>query len=33
MKHLVALCLFAFVAAPAFALDEEAERYVKLKKT
>ena len=30
MKHLVALCLFAFVAAPAFALDEEAERYVKL---
>ena len=30
MKHFVALCLFAFVAAPAFALDEEAERYVKL---
>ena len=30
MKHLVALCLFAFVAAPVFALDEEAERYVKL---
>ena len=30
MKKLVALCLFAFAAAPAFALDEEAERYVKL---
>ena len=30
MKQLVALCLFAFAAAPAFALDEEAERYVKL---
>ena len=30
MKQLVALCLFAFAATPAFALDEEAERYVKL---
>jgi hypothetical protein len=30
VKKLVALCLFAFAAAPAFALDEEAERYVKL---
>ena len=30
MKRLVALCLIAFVAAPVFALDEEAERYVRL---
>jgi hypothetical protein len=30
MKQFFALCLFIFVAAPAFALDEEAERYVKL---
>lgn len=30
MKHLVALCLFAFITAPAFALDDEAERYVRL---
>ena len=30
MKPLVALCLLAFAAAPAFSLDEEAERYVKL---
>jgi len=30
MKQLVTLCLLAFLAAPVFALDEEAERYVKL---
>jgi hypothetical protein len=30
MKQLVALCLSVFLVAPAFALDKEAERYVKL---